>query len=102
LNGNPYYYPTENGLTLIDTVDIAGAYEFDMVAAWQRKEDGAILYAFDSGCSCPTPFEYVDLRPIHDFAAFASEVRKWAREQTYRDVNPDVIEAFIRKVKNFA
>ena len=32
------------------------SYSFDQIRFWVRKETGQILYAEDSGCSCPIPF----------------------------------------------
>lgn len=53
-------------LTLVKTISLRDEpYEFDDVRLYVRKADGAILYARDSGCSCPSPFEYakvVDLK----------------------------------------
>lgn len=52
---NVYYDPEAFGLTMVDSLDIAGSYEFDIFAVWT---DGKRLYwASDTGCSCPTPFE---------------------------------------------
>jgi hypothetical protein len=31
-------------------------YEFDMVALWKDTLTNEVLGAYDSGCSCPTPF----------------------------------------------
>lgn len=46
-----------DGLTLIDTLQEAGlSYEFHELAAW-REPNGEVLWAEDSGCSCPLPFE---------------------------------------------
>lgn len=55
---NIYDKPEDFGLTLIDDIDFSsGAYEFDITAVWRRDADGALVYADDSGCSCPSPFE---------------------------------------------
>ena len=32
-------------------------YAFDIMGFWVRKSDGQVLYATDSGCSCPSPWE---------------------------------------------
>jgi len=61
---NPYYYPEKSDLTLVASVDFADCYEFDIVAVWKVNETGQMYYAFDSGCSCPTPFE--DYRELDD------------------------------------
>lgn len=55
---NIYYDPEKFGLTAVGEVDwLGGGYEFDLTVVWRRDLDGALVYAEDSGCSCPTPFE---------------------------------------------
>lgn len=45
-------------LTFIGEIELAGvSWEFDLLRFYVRPETGAILYANDSGCSCPCPFE---------------------------------------------
>lgn len=61
---NPYYNPGACGLKLIDSIDFADSYEFDIVAVWEDIETGQRYYASDTGCSCPTPFE--DFRSLSD------------------------------------
>lgn len=57
---NPYYNPEEHGLRIVGAVEFSsGAYEFDTFVVWQDMEDGKLLYAADSGCSCPIPFQDV-------------------------------------------
>jgi hypothetical protein len=70
---------------LLISRDLAGSFEFDEIRVWQ-KTDGDLLYAIDSGCSCPTPFEWVksenDLKPLNlrSFAMFCNDVEKeWGR-----------------------
>jgi hypothetical protein len=78
-----YSSPEKYGLSLLGSVDIAGDYEFDMLAVWQRNEDGALFYDYDSGCSCPSPFEEVksieSLQPMNDVTAFVNGARSWFR-----------------------
>ena len=78
-----YSSPEKYGLTLLGTVDIGADYEFDMLGVWQRKEDGALFYEYDSGCSCPSPFETVksveSLQTMNDVSAFVSGARSWFR-----------------------
>lgn len=59
--------PVDEHLTKIGEVDLAEAnYSFDLLAFWVRKSDGQLLYATDSGCSCPTPFEDVKVRDLRE------------------------------------
>jgi hypothetical protein len=78
-----YSNPEKFGLSLLGSVDIAGDYEFDMVAVWQRNSDGALFFDYDSGCSCPSPFEEVkdveSLQPMSDVTAFVNGARSWFR-----------------------
>lgn len=53
----PYHSPENYGLEMIGDINWGTGYEFDMIVVWKRLEDGAFLWASDSGCSCPTPFE---------------------------------------------
>lgn len=55
---DPYYQPEKFGLTKLHEIDDPGAsYSFDMIVLWRHDETGALYYAQDSGCSCPSPFE---------------------------------------------
>lgn len=55
----PYYSPEALSLEILCSKDIAGDYEFDMCVMWKHGPSGRLFYAFDSGCSCPTPYEGV-------------------------------------------
>lgn len=55
---NIYVTPENAGLTPIGEIDWSdGCYAFDYTVVWQRTFDGRFVYAEDSGCSCPSPFE---------------------------------------------
>lgn len=57
-----YTAPEEWRLRTIGQIDWSdGRYQFDLTVVWQREVDGVFMYAEDSGCSCPSPFE--DLTP---------------------------------------
>ena len=48
----------EKFLTFIGEVQVdEQEWNFHLVAFWIRKSDGQVLWAEDSGCSCPSPFE---------------------------------------------
>lgn len=79
---NPYYNPKDCGLKLIATLDRSeGSYKFDYLCIWEK--DKAFYYAFDSGCSCPTPFEnyhhLADFTYLGDINYFEKEVYGWYR-----------------------
>lgn len=53
-----YYRPENHNVEIVGEIDYyEEPYEFDLTVVWRRKDDGKLLYADDSGCSCPTPFE---------------------------------------------
>lgn len=58
VTGNVYYSPEVSGLTIFDSIDTAGSYEFDIFLILM-DENKNLYYCNDSGCSCPTPFENV-------------------------------------------
>lgn len=65
---NIYYQPEAFGLTTFGQVsDPDSCYSFDDVVVWERESpNGNLLcWAADSGCSCPSPFEDVDLSNVH-------------------------------------
>lgn len=62
---NPYYNPEKCGLSIFDSIDTADSYQFDIFCIWKKDDDNTLWWETDSGCSCPTPFEWVkDLNPI--------------------------------------
>ncbi len=57
MDGTIYGNPEQWGLKVFAEVsNPALDYEFSMFVVWQDK-DSNLLYAEDSGCSCPEPFE---------------------------------------------
>lgn len=79
---NVYYNPEKFGLTIVKEIEDPNAsYSFDMFILW-RDGSGRLLWATDSGCSCPTPFEFLgvsDLSVLTDetWAAFDAAVTEW-------------------------
>jgi hypothetical protein len=57
---NFYGSPGDFGLAPVGEIDWSdGCYQFDYTVVWRRM-DGRLVYAEDSGCSCPSPFEDQD------------------------------------------
>lgn len=55
---NPYSTPEAYGLATVGEVEWGdGCYSFDLTVVWRDTTTGALYYADDSGCSCPTPFQ---------------------------------------------
>jgi hypothetical protein len=43
---------------MVTEIDISsGHYEFSLYRFYRKVSTDELFYAFDSGCSCPTPFE---------------------------------------------
>lgn len=66
MKSNIYYQPEQFGLELIYSDDTAGSYEFDMMLIFKHTETGRIFHAWDSGCSCPTPFESFEFKDVNN------------------------------------
>lgn len=96
---DPYYSPEKFGLRTIGEVQWGpSCYDFDLTAVWQDVTTGALYYADDSGCSCPSPFESQgrdDLLPIDKPQTFIDHVNrriKDMQESGYRSES-DIEEA---------
>lgn len=69
---NVYYHPEATGLETVAEVEAREAYySFDIFLIVREKSTGKVYVADDSGCSCPSPFEY------HDFPQDFTEVHSW-------------------------
>lgn len=64
VENNIYYNPENSGMTIFDSIDTAGSYEFDIFLILMKLDDNSLYYTHDSGCSCPTPFE--DVREVDE------------------------------------
>ena len=66
---NVYYDPEKFGLKIIGEIEWSdGCWQFDTTVVWQREADGVFLYAEDSGCSCPMPFERIGINDMIQLA----------------------------------
>ncbi|MEW1550972.1 DUF7574 domain-containing protein [Streptomyces tsukubensis] len=98
-----YYSPEMHGALIVGNVDTIGGYEFNMLAVFQRVQDGALFFETDSGCSCFSPFEsasWDNMQQIHSGAWFAGQARAWLRNSY--NVSPEdreAIEKLIAKVR---
>lgn len=78
---SPYYNPQDLGLEVLGDADVAGDYEFDMVVVWRDPQSGELFAAYDSGCSCPTPFSDLTragmkpIRAVEDLDSLIDELR---------------------------
>jgi len=94
---DPYYQPEAFGLTkLIEEDDPNASYSFDLFVIW-KHEDGRVFYATDSGCSCPSPFEWArgleDLEELTDWEEFENEVTIWSDYLEYPEGKHNLLRA---------
>lgn len=54
-----YSNPEMFGLQIIGSIDITEGWDFNKLIVW-RDGDNNLLWATDSGCSCPLPFEWLN------------------------------------------
>lgn len=55
---NIYSSPEKFGLATVGEVEWSDAcYSFDLTTVWRDVTTGALFFADDSGCSCPSPYE---------------------------------------------
>ncbi len=90
---NPYYSPAGCGLELFANIDRNNApYKFDMLCVWRDSQEGGYYYAFDSGCSCPTPFdEFTSLSSLSSIPLYRLEevIEEWKSWRKGSRGNPD-------------
>ena len=83
---NPLYSPARSGLEHVATLCLTRqAYQFDLLVVWRRLDTGALVYGTDRGCSCPTPFEGVEVSYLRDFSRTAIQSLLRERERTARE-----------------
>lgn len=67
------YEPDKHGVQIVGQYDVREPnWSFDIVLVVKSIETGRVYAAFDSGCSCPIPFE------DHYFPSDFIEVKEWA------------------------
>jgi hypothetical protein len=100
---NPYYNPEKVGLEIVKVFDGGEAYSFDLIVVW-KNTDGEFWYAADSGCSCPSPFEYIhtyedfDRLTTDNFDKFQDYITKWAID-SYNNVSFAHVHEGLQKVR---
>lgn len=91
------YRPEDYGAEIVAECDVREPdYSFDIVAVFRSLETGALWGAFDSGCSCPTPFE--DFARLEDM----TPIRSVADAEGLPDMNMEWSgdkQAFLAKVR---
>lgn len=85
---NLYYSPEAFNLSFVGEIEwSSGSYEFDLTAVW-RTNSGQFVFAEDSGCSCPAPFEKPMLEEIPSLESLKThlEVRNSNKYQEDRSL----------------
>lgn len=92
-----YYNPEDYGLEIVGEVDWSGGfYQYDLTVVWQ-DEKGQFYIGDDAGCSCPSPFEYVNslevLTKVSKFEAAERLQATLAERQQYNFGRGDNLES---------
>lgn len=83
--------PIDRHLTYIGEVDLSEPdYSFDLLRFYVRKHDGMVLYATDSGCSCPSPFEDTRVGDLKETTV--AGVEAVARAEAHDDYGVPVLD----------
>lgn len=54
---NPYYDSDQLPVEMFLVSDLDADYSFDYMIFLRDRNTGIVFFAYDSGCSCPKPFE---------------------------------------------
>jgi hypothetical protein len=79
---------------------VGASYEFDMVKIIKNDETGQYLWAHDSGCSCPVPWEDTrieDFQPLKE--TWDSFVRALGEGSRYGEVSLEDRDRYKRIAK---
>lgn len=59
---NPYDDPAHYGLEIVGDISWdSDPYQFNYTVIWRNIQTAQMFYASDSGCSCPSPFERLEV-----------------------------------------
>ncbi len=66
----PTMYPSDdNNWQMLAELDLEEPYySFDLLVVWRNIITGEVVYATDSGCSCPSPFENHEADDYKEFS----------------------------------
>lgn len=97
---NIYYNPEHFGLEIVDDIDFADAYEYDMVVVWYHQATNKYYWDSESGCSCPTPFETKNMQNISQLTQQNFDELKNAIKNSCRsEYCPEKVQNFLTKVR---
>lgn len=78
-------------------IELSGRpYEFHLLRVLRRSSDNAIVWAIDSGCSCPTPFESLEDDDWNNILYTCDDLRKYldSNEVDYSYGLDDILREF--------
>ena len=98
--GSPFYYdPDKMNLEIIEEIDCGGGYEFDKVVVWRNKHNNELRWGWDSGCSCPSPFETItNWNELNKLPDTMEQLRNHVTHSQYKDFGTEGLD-FICKVE---
>jgi hypothetical protein len=97
MSANVYYNPDKWGLEVIADLELYEPnYSFDTVVAWRHVESGEVYWAWDSGCSCPIPFE--NYKSLEDLTRLSSENFAELEDLVKNCYQPNAKADFLRDV----
>lgn len=98
---NAYYDPEKFGLEIVTDFERSEpSYSFDTGLVLWHKDKEAFLFAQDSGCSCPSPFEDLDpslLEPLNKWQVI-EEMVAFAKDSFYPEYAEDKVLNAIESV----
>ena len=97
---NPYSSPEKCGLVLVDCLDLSETEDsFNYLCVWEEKITGRLYCAYDSGCSCPMPFE--DYHKLSQFELIQlgtiERIKEELRENSY--VRMEIAQEFLYELR---
>lgn len=92
---NLYYNPEKSGLYIVAELDENEAWQFSKTVVWKEINGDKLYWAYDSGCSCPTPFE--DYNGIESLEVLT----KTTRDNLESCVNEEYRSYFIEDKERF-
>jgi hypothetical protein len=96
---NPYYSPKDFDLEIVAELELTEPdYSFDTVVVWRHTPTGRLYWAWDSGCSCPTPFE--DYTSLDKLNVLSSDNYDELKRTVANSYSAGERAAFLRKVRD--
>ena len=97
---NVYNSPEKFGLEVIYNIgDPEASYSFANIVLWKRLEDGKLFWAWDSGCSCPSPFEdFYSVDSLNPLPETARDLEARLRSD-YPNYNTGSVRDFLKAAK---